>query len=74
MYSSPPIHGALLVRAILASPTHYARWQQQLQAMAARIHRMRSALRDGLEAKRALPLGSWSHITHQIGMFSFTGL
>ena len=33
---------------------------------------MRAALRSALEAK-GVP-GDWSHITTQIGMFSFTGL
>ena len=33
---------------------------------------MRKALRAALEAKK-VP-GDWSHITTQIGMFSFTGL
>lgn len=33
---------------------------------------MRKALRASIEAKR-VP-GDWSHITTQIGMFSFTGL
>ena len=37
-----------------------------------RVARMRGLLRSALEAK-GTP-GDWSHITRQIGMFSYTGL
>lgn len=40
--------------------------------MSARIVDMRAALRKELE--RLNTPGDWSHITNQIGMFSFTGL
>ncbi|KAK6037953.1 hypothetical protein COOONC_24542 [Cooperia oncophora] len=40
--------------------------------MSSRIRQMREALRSHLE-KLGTP-GSWSHITQQIGMFSYTGL
>lgn len=40
--------------------------------MADRILTMRSELRARLEALKTP--GTWSHITEQIGMFSFTGL
>ena len=40
--------------------------------MSSRIQDMRKALRDNLE-KLETP-GKWSHITEQIGMFSYTGL
>ncbi|CEM33330.1 unnamed protein product [Vitrella brassicaformis CCMP3155] len=72
MYSNPPVHGGRIVERILSDPTLFAEWQQQLKDVAARIHRVRSDLRGGLEAK-GTP-GSWEHITRQIGMFSYTGL
>mmetsp|Transcript_35156 Transcript_35156/g.74810 ORF Transcript_35156/g.74810 Transcript_35156/m.74810 type:complete len:411 (-) Transcript_35156:61-1293(-) len=72
MYSSPPIHGALLVKKILGNPEYFAAWKQELAEMAERILEVRSLLRKGLETK-GTP-GSWNHITDQIGMFSFTGL
>lgn len=40
--------------------------------MSQRIRSMRKALTD--ELKRLGTPGDWSHITKQIGMFSFTGL
>lgn len=40
--------------------------------MAGRIQQMRKALRDKLEELQTP--GDWSHITSQIGMFSYTGL
>jgi len=72
MYSSPPIHGALLVRKILGNPERFAKWRAELKAMADRILEVRSLLRTGLEKKGTA--GTWNHITDQIGMFSFTGL
>jgi len=72
MYSSPPIHGALLVKKILGDPAKLEAWKKELSGMAGRILEVRSLLRAGLEAK-GTP-GTWNHITDQIGMFSFTGL
>ena len=43
-----------------------------MKAMSHRILDMRKALRSELE--RLKTPGTWSHITSQIGMFSFTGL
>ena len=40
--------------------------------MSGRIQQMRKALRDKLEELNTP--GDWSHITSQIGMFSYTGL
>ena len=40
--------------------------------MSGRIIQMRKALRDKLEELKTP--GDWSHITSQIGMFSYTGL
>jgi len=72
MYSSPPKHGALLVGKVLGNPERFARWRDELKAMADRILEVRALLRKGLEEK-GTP-GPWNHITDQIGMFSFTGL
>jgi aspartate aminotransferase len=72
MYSSPPIHGAHLVRKILGDPQKFAAWKVELKGMADRIQEVRGLLRKGLEEKGAP--GTWNHVTDQIGMFSFTGL
>ena len=72
MYSSPPKHGAAIVSTILNDPALFAAWRVELRAMADRINSMRAALYDALLAAGAP--GDWTHITKQIGMFSFTGL
>merc|ERR1719265_1418328 len=64
MYSSPPLHGALLILKILGNPANYAQWKQELKSMADRIYDMRGKLQKGLEKKGPpAPGGSWKHIT-----------
>lgn len=72
LYSNPPKHGALIVKTVLKSPELTASWRVELKEMSDRILAMRAALRKEIEAC-GTP-GDWSHITSQIGMFSFTGL
>jgi len=72
LYSNPPKHGALIVKTVLSSPELTQCWRDEMLAMSQRIDTMRKALRSELE-KVGAP-GDWSHITSQIGMFSFTGL
>ena len=72
MYSNPPAHGARIVAHVLNSPELQAEWRAELLGAMQRISRMRVLLRDALVA-RSTP-GDWSHITRQIGMFSYTGL
>jgi len=71
-YSNPPAHGARVVLKVLSSPDLYEEWKGCIRLMANRIIDMRKGLRERLE-KLSTP-GSWSHITSQIGMFSYTGL
>lgn len=71
LYSSPPIHGALLVATILGNEDLYQEWLGEVKKMADRIIAMRERLYDLLiELKTP---GDWGHIKSQIGMFSFTG-
>jgi len=72
MYSNPPKHGAAIANTVLQDPDLFAQWRVELKAMADRIMTMRTELRSQLEGKGAP--GTWSHITDQIGMFSYTGL
>jgi len=72
MYSSPPKHGAEIVKIILGTDENFEAWKKELEDMAKRILEVRDMLRKGLEEK-GTP-GTWNHITDQIGMFSFTGL
>ena len=71
-YSSPPKHGARIAAAILNNPQMRQQWLDELVVVCARMNDMRNALRGALEKKKVK--GDWSHITTQIGMFSFTGL
>lgn len=72
LYSNPPKHGANIVKTVLRDPTLYQEWRDELLAMSMRIQDMRTVLFD--ELTRLQTPGSWTHITSQIGMFSFTGL
>jgi len=72
LYSNPPKHGANIVRTVLSSPELNAEWRSELLAMSVRIQDMRKALEG--ELVRLETPGTWTHVTSQIGMFSFTGL
>lgn len=71
-YSSPPSHGARIASMILNTPDLRQQWLNELIAVTDRITKMRNLLRSTLEKNGTK--GSWSHVTEQIGMFSFTGL
>lgn len=70
-YSNPPQFGALIADTILSDDKVYGVWKEQLAVMSERIKSMRGLLRGYLEAETGT---DWSHITKQIGMFSYTGL
>jgi aspartate aminotransferase len=70
--SNPPAYGARIASTVLNDPQLFSEWEANLREMSGRIKEMRSALRNKLE-ELGTP-GTWSHITDQIGMFSFTGL
>jgi aspartate/tyrosine/aromatic aminotransferase len=72
LYSNPPLQGMRIVKTVLQDPALRALWQEDMTLMSTRINDMRLALRGELE--RIGTPGDWSHITSQIGMFSFTGL
>jgi len=72
LYSNPPKHGANIVKTVLSDPALYQEWRDELMAMSKRIQDMRAMLL--AELKTLGTPGDWSHITSQIGMFSFTGL
>ena len=67
-----PAHGARIVDTVLNDAALKAEWDGCIKTMADRIINMRAGLRERLE-KLGTP-GDWSHITSQIGMFSYTGL
>jgi len=72
MYSSPPIHGALIVDAVLSDAALSKQYYEECAQMAARIEKMRTLLRENIEAQESEH--DWQRITDQIGMFAFTGM
>lgn len=70
--STCPGYGAKIVAKILTTPELYSQWEKDLVTMSSRILSMRQQLVDEL-TKLGTP-GTWSHITEQQGMFSYTGL
>jgi aspartate aminotransferase len=72
MYSSPPIHGALIIAEVLGDEALSAQYYAECAEMAMRIKRMRSLLRQRLAA--AGSEHDWQRITDQIGMFAYTGM
>ncbi|KAJ3030226.1 UNVERIFIED_CONTAM: Aspartate aminotransferase, cytoplasmic [Siphonaria sp. JEL0065] len=70
--SNPPAYGARIVSSVLNDPVLFAEWEENLRTMAHRIIKMRAeTVRHLTDLKTP---GNWSHITSQIGMFSYTGL
>ena len=71
-YSNPPTHGAQIVAAVLTTPMLRASWEQELAGMRSRIKAMRTALVEKLTAAGVKQ--DLGFITHQQGMFSYSGL
>lgn len=72
IYSSPPVHGALIAQQVLADQDLKQAWQQEVGAMRERIKTMRQQLHDQLSFR--LPEKDFSFFIKQRGMFSYTGL
>lgn len=72
MYSNPPAYGSHIVANVLGDAVLRAEWMDCIRLMSSRILEMRAALFAQL-GRLGTP-GSWTHITEQIGMFSYTGL
>lgn len=70
--STTPAYGSRIADKILTTPELFDQWKREVKLMADRIIEMRHHLRSRIEALNTP--GTWSHITEQIGMFSFTGL
>ncbi len=71
-YSTPPIHGGMVVAMVLNTPELRTLWDKELGDMRLRIKQMRIALVGKL--KSAGVKEDMSFITKQIGMFSYSGL
>ncbi|MDF0752230.1 aspartate/tyrosine/aromatic aminotransferase [Marinobacter sp. 71-i] len=68
-YSMPPAHGAAIVETILGDDGLQAQWQEELSGMCKRILHLRHGFADALA-----PVGDFSFIARQRGMFSFLGI
>lgn len=71
-YSSPPNYGAQIVAQILNDPVLNTLWRKEVYEMRTRILQMRYSLIDAL--KVILPSYNCDYLSHQRGMFSYTGL
>ncbi len=69
--SNPPAHGEKVVINVLSNPDLRNIWEQELNEMRERMHRMRLLLAQKLKDAGA---GDFDFITAQNGMFSFSGL
>ncbi|KAJ3026708.1 UNVERIFIED_CONTAM: Aspartate aminotransferase, cytoplasmic [Siphonaria sp. JEL0065] len=70
--SNAPGFGAKVVDIVLKDEALRNEWKDNLRTMADRITSMRSTLFNHLVELKTP--GNWTHITSQIGMFSYTGL
>lgn len=71
-YSSPPLHGARILIAILSDPGLKAEWLSQLSSMRERLSSMRRELLSRLAGSSKAE--SLQHIGRQHGLFSLLGL
>jgi aspartate aminotransferase, mitochondrial len=72
MYSSPPKHGAAIVKTVLCDEILTAQYYEECKLMASRIQKMRTALVETLG--KVGSTHDWSHVASQIGMFAYTGM
>ena len=71
-YSSPPMHGAAVVSAVLNDPKLRQMWEDELAQMRNRIRQMRESL--VLKLKERGLTQDFSFVTRQRGMFSYSGM
>jgi len=71
-YSNPPNYGARIISLVVHNPELFEMWKQDMITMSDRLRLCRKMLYDEL-VKLGTP-GDWTHITKQIGMFTYTGL
>src|SRR5699024_4082464 len=72
LYSSPPGHGSAIVKTVFASRELTGIWQEEVDAMRARIKSMREQFVQGM-AVHGLER-RFAHVRAQRGLFSYTGL
>jgi aspartate/tyrosine/aromatic aminotransferase len=72
LYSNPPAHGVAIVEHILKQKTLRAQWEQEVDAMRARLQSMRIKFVEGMSA--AGTKTDFSPLLQQKGMFSLLDL
>jgi aspartate/tyrosine/aromatic aminotransferase len=71
-YSTCPAYGAHLVVNVLSNSERKALWKKECAAMAHRLSETRHQLYDALIRENVK--GTWEHLKHQTGMFSYIGV
>lgn len=71
-YSNPPSYGSQLVNTVLSTPELQEQWVHELREIHCNIMDMREVLQDELTAFDCAT--DWSHLTHQKGLFWYSGL
>jgi aspartate/tyrosine/aromatic aminotransferase len=72
IYSNPPSHGGAIVVTIMKDAALRAEWEKEVAQIRSRIAEMRQLFVNTLKAKGVKQ--DFSFLTHQYGMFSFSGL
>lgn len=72
IYSNPPSHGGAIVVTIMKDAALRAEWEKEVALIRERIAEMRTLFVDSLKTKGVQQ--DFSFLTHQYGMFSFSGL
>jgi aspartate/tyrosine/aromatic aminotransferase len=72
IYSNPPSHGGAVVAMVMNSPELRKEWEGEVAEIRQRIKQMRELFVVTLKAKGVKQ--DFSFLTHQYGMFSFSGL
>jgi aromatic-amino-acid transaminase len=72
IYSNPPSHGGAVVATVMNNPELRKEWEGEVAEIRQRIKQMRELFVATLKAKGVKQ--DFSFLTHQYGMFSFSGL
>jgi aromatic-amino-acid transaminase len=72
IYSNPPSHGGAIVTTVMNNPDLRKEWEGEVADIRQRIKQMRELFVTTLRAKGVKQ--DFSFLTHQYGMFSFSGL
>jgi aromatic-amino-acid transaminase len=72
IYSNPPSHGGAVVATVMNNPELRKEWEAEVADIRRRIKEMRELFVATLKAKGVKQ--DFSFLTHQYGMFSFSGL